>query len=532
MQNWTAFPQQNRSDRVVRRSRLYLGAGVSRQRATVLLEEALRLTSLPGEDQGRTYYFRRFRLHQIAANAGRNVWLDRIQAALGELARRAVHGADPRASSAEAVFFESQQEAFEQLLRKIARFEYTNEWFWSMVAATPNVSTRSEQAVSLIERLRLLPSSWHAVSRAIFAEMSDEDTESLLEIVPHEHARLWLRELGEQTGAEITARPLRLSRATGKAVLRAVHRFGVNDTRTIWLAVLALIHDAPIEIQARNLIAKARSSLNYLASDSLWISETIPGARSDTSKTTANLPDSHPMRFDETLETFSSTPSASSSPSQPTSSGLSLRASRTEEMRASFAPGRFVHGEPTEAGGLFFLLVVAERLGIVSALESGLAEIHPGFVPALLANLANLSGVPDSDPVLLWLKELRFERQRRIADGVGLEEPKTYAMQQAYWPRNLKLATGETVGKEFLMRVWSLGVRRYCRRECGIPVPEIILRTATLSASSADLDVVLLLSSVDIRIRRAGLDLDPGWLSWFGRVGRFHYTQSAPGICV
>jgi len=24
-------------------------------------------------------------------------------------------------------------------------------------------------------------------------------------------------------------------------------------------------------------------------------------------------------------------------------------------------------------------------------------------------------------------------------------------------------------------------------------------------------------------VRRLGLDLDPGWLPWFGRVVRFHY---------
>jgi hypothetical protein len=38
-----------------------------------------------------------------------------------------------------------------------------------------------------------------------------------------------------------------------------------------------------------------------------------------------------------------------------------------------------------------------------------------------------------------------------------------------------------------------------------------------------DLDVSLSIDSADIRIRRAGLDLDPGWLPWFGRVVRFHY---------
>ena len=42
-------------------------------------------------------------------------------------------------------------------------------------------------------------------------------------------------------------------------------------------------------------------------------------------------------------------------------------------------------------------------------------------------------------------------------------------------------------------------------------------------AGRTDLDVSLPLDQADIRVRRAGLDLDPGWLPWFGRVVRFHY---------
>jgi hypothetical protein len=40
-----------------------------------------------------------------------------------------------------------------------------------------------------------------------------------------------------------------------------------------------------------------------------------------------------------------------------------------------------------------------------------------------------------------------------------------------------------------------------------------------------DLDVTLPLELADIRGRRVGLDLDPGWLPWFGRVVRFHYLH-------
>ncbi len=40
----------------------------------------------------------------------------------------------------------------------------------------------------------------------------------------------------------------------------------------------------------------------------------------------------------------------------------------------------------------------------------------------------------------------------------------------------------------------------------------------------ADIDISLHLDEADVRIRRIGLDLDPGWLPWFGRVVRFHYS--------
>jgi hypothetical protein len=33
-------------------------------------------------------------------------------------------------------------------------------------------------------------------------------------------------------------------------------------------------------------------------------------------------------------------------------------------------------------------------------------------------------------------------------------------------------------------------------------------------------------SQVDMTVRRAGLDLDPGWVPWLGRVVQFHYLDS------
>ena len=47
-----------------------------------------------------------------------------------------------------------------------------------------------------------------------------------------------------------------------------------------------------------------------------------------------------------------------------------------------------------------------------------------------------------------------------------------------------------------------------------------------LLASPTQLDLCFNLKQIDIRIRRAGLDINPGWLPWFGRIVRFHYAET------
>jgi hypothetical protein len=63
-------------------------------------------------------------------------------------------------------------------------------------------------------------------------------------------------------------------------------------------------------------------------------------------------------------------------------------------------------------------------------------------------------------------------------------------------------------------------------------VREIVERKGRVWQTRTDIDVTLPLAEADIRIRRVGLDIDPGWLPWFGvhgRVVRFHYRDRELG---
>jgi hypothetical protein len=63
------------------------------------------------------------------------------------------------------------------------------------------------------------------------------------------------------------------------------------------------------------------------------------------------------------------------------------------------------------------------------------------------------------------------------------------------------------------------------RRDVGIGLASLALRPGSIAAGPAHLDLHLPMSAVDLRIRRAGLDIDPGWLPWLGQVWRFHYLD-------
>jgi len=55
-------------------------------------------------------------------------------------------------------------------------------------------------------------------------------------------------------------------------------------------------------------------------------------------------------------------------------------------------------------------------------------------------------------------------------------------------------------------------------------VERLLHRPGTIFAERGWIDIEMPLGSVDIDIRRAGLDIDPGWIGWLGSVVRFRYV--------
>jgi len=143
----------------------------------------------------------------------------------------------------------------------------------------------------------------------------------------------------------------------------------------------------------------------------------------------------------------------------------------------------------TAGGGLLFLVPLLDQLGLADFLGEGCASSD--LPQRIFATLLRRLPISDDDPLwLLCALPLPLDRE---ADDEALR--------------------------------WLARCRRHLRRHVGIGLYSLVCRPARVAISATHVDVRLGLDAADLRIRRAGLDVDPGWVSWLGRVLRFHYGR-------
>lgn len=184
-----------------------------------------------------------------------------------------------------------------------------------------------------------------------------------------------------------------------------------------------------------------------------------------------------------------------SAPANPASTAQEPHQRAVANREPSATPWQLPHAEPTIAGGLLFLLPVLERLGFNdwcrTAEEPVRAEILARHIFHVL--LSRLD-VPPDDPA--WL----------LADT---PPPTSDDMAAAILPHEY----------------WLTRCRQWLRRRARIGLATLVMRPARLTLTRTHADVFFRMNSGDVRIRRAGLDVDPGWVPWFGRVVTFHYED-------
>ncbi|GEL68283.1 hypothetical protein [Myxococcus virescens] len=221
---------------------------------------------------------------------------------------------------------------------------------------------------------------------------------------------------------------------------------------------------------------------------------------------------------------------------------------------------------PTVAGGLLFLLPMLNALGLEEFLAGHPALADLGIPERFLRHVAERLGVPSTDPLFRVLQEATagplpepspFVLPVRFQAGAGARAPFRLVREStgrcvAFDARaRLPLAStsrGEALPPPFdrclttplahrlpwndatlMLRAALLAVGRVTRRLAHMGLRELVLRPGHLVATRTHLDIVFAASLADIRIRRAGLDINPGWVPWLARVIQYHYQYDETG---
>jgi hypothetical protein len=134
---------------------------------------------------------------------------------------------------------------------------------------------------------------------------------------------------------------------------------------------------------------------------------------------------------------------------------------------------------------VLFLINTLQRLGIDERLMAARAEAPSGW--RLLRDLACALGLPEDEPIAQFLAAQDYD----------------------------------TMVAPLLLATVLADLEALYRPDGPWPLP--LRQTARLWATETHLDLDLAANEVEIEVRLAGLDLDPGWVPWLGRIVTFHY---------
>jgi hypothetical protein len=161
----------------------------------------------------------------------------------------------------------------------------------------------------------------------------------------------------------------------------------------------------------------------------------------------------------------------------------------------------------TDHGGLLFLLPLLPACGALQRLED--AATWPGGLRLALHRLAlHLQPMPARDPAALAFCGLPPDAEPPLpppAAGADLEASQEAALDDAR------------------VRLAHLLAQRIPDWRGPALLPRVLQRRARIVADPGWIDVHLSLREVSLELRRAALDLDPGFVPWLGIVLRFAY---------
>lgn len=521
--NSALAPQPSRR---VRHLRIRSPAEEEARRVSIVLTDALHTASIPVAERGQMLLVRKLELGRISSSASAATLALLVERALREVQVAAVPFDLPAAIDANAVLIPGRAEAIARLARLHARGIEAREWFWtSAVPAWGDGLSRGERWVALLEAAHALPEAVlvaaEVVREAVHAGVENE----LLAATAQQQVRNWLRVEGWSMAvpAKATSAKSLLTPRQAKIVRRWQRDRDVPEEWLTWIVLMLAVAERPARAADARLPARAAAWLDSNAERA----DPAPRAKAKTRSAPSRVAnDSRPA--ESALESAVAH-SAFVRPEAVTTSEAAITLEIDESAELIDTPAASANheltpalsatnradallGEYTRFAGLLFLVPVLERLGFAEFLETNPPLLASRCPAQLLRFIGARIGMKPHDSMSLALGDAEpFE----IGELRGLPEPALELLASPI-PRG-RIDTPEMA--------WLTILRRWCRRHARIGLASLVCRPGRVATSRTHLEIYFDLAAADLRVRKAALDVNPGWVPWLGRVVCFQYLE-------
>ncbi len=457
----------------------------------ILLEDALRTASFG--DEGRLVVIRQLNVGRIPLRASATHWSQRIEESYRRLQPIPISIDSSGAERAAAVYFANAYEPWLRLAARAATGQPCAEWYWR--AALPGWTSRLNATATLRLafralvaqgglkltlalgwRLRSLAPLLRALEVADLADMQREVTSGADDSLARAAS-------ASNLNARLSARRFDAQLDPAEAAIAA--SWPTRDLRLRWLAAACLARERVRGASAAFSFDVTRTAIEALVRH--W-SEPTPD---QTSARMAEAP---------TAPAHDAAPHPTLQPPDPDKPA-------PDPISADHAV--------TRAGGLFFVVPLLIRAGLpefITTLPIDQRAAYPWHVLRLILRHA-LGGTvafgppPPAEACPTPRRHGQIHSETAIAS-----DPLAAAL--ADLPE-----AAPNLGR------WLIRANRPALRLAGLNLRQIVQRPALVSWSPTHIDFFFRADDADVRLRRAGLDVDPGWVPWLDRVIHYHYNR-------
>ncbi|MEC5385351.1 hypothetical protein VVD49_06425 [Uliginosibacterium sp. H3] len=537
-------------DRHIRHMHLTAGSEADVRSVLPRLEDALRCASLP-DGGARLRVVRKLALGNIARGMSSQHLSRIIEQRMAEVGAQWVAGGTPTAEHAGFVDFPGVLDARIQLALRLLRGDACNAWYWPLaVQEFQTQQTVGSNLRSMAQALSVLPEAQAALPAWVLALVEAGAAPLLVAALDQADPERLLQEAGI---AMLPSAPSGVDEDEPRAVASDAHDaepapqgvHGQQQTFRARHADDAVLRALPLWLRSLLVASKAARFQFLRDSDALQSTQLVvtrpvgevAQVRSVPVRTDKDVPVAPGQSDTDDLMASTENAEGIARPSAdpqvayedsdevhiPAHEAADIQpATPTSEARATQDP---LFARSTSAG-LFFLLPVLVRLGLVQWAESNGHDAGQFASRVLVMALRRLR-VAEDEPTLAVLGSMVSMSPSGV---VASTAPASWAdallrSPQAQPAASLVAALAAATTIDAQAQVWLCAARRWLRRAGGIGLASLVLRPGRVGSTPTHIDIYFSVNAIDMRVRRAGLDIDPGWLSWLGKVVSYHYVR-------